>query len=74
MEQDIYVISDEIYCCLVYDKQQFTSFASLGEEVKERTIVINGVSKAYAMTGWRIGYAASPAPIAKVIPTTSAMR
>ena len=74
VEQDIYVISDEIYCCLVYDKQQFTSFASLGEEVKERTIVINGVSKAYAMTGWRIGYAASPAPIAKVIPTTSAMR
>ena len=67
VEQDIYVISDEIYCCLVYDKQQFTSFASLGEEVKERTIVINGVSKAYAMTGWRIGYAASPAPIAKVI-------
>ena len=67
VEQDIYVISDEIYCCLVYDKQEFTSFASLGEEVKERTIVINGVSKAYAMTGWRIGYAASPAPIAKVI-------
>ena len=67
VEKDIYVISDEIYCCLVYDKQKFTSFASLGEEVKERTIVINGVSKAYAMTGWRIGYAAAPAPIAKVI-------
>ena len=67
VEKDIYVISDEIYCCLVYDKQKFTSFASLGEEVKERTIVINGVSKAYAMTGWRIGYAASPAPIARVM-------
>jgi len=67
VEKDIYVISDEIYCCLVYDKQKFTSFASLGEDVKERTIVINGVSKAYAMTGWRIGYAASPVPIAKVI-------
>ena len=67
VEKDIYVISDEIYCCLVYDKQKFTSFASLGEEVKERTIIINGVSKAYAMTGWRIGYAASPAPIAKVM-------
>ena len=67
VEKDIYVISDEIYCCLVYDKQEFTSFASLGEEVKERTVIINGVSKAYAMTGWRIGYAASPAPIAKVI-------
>ena len=67
VEKDIYVISDEIYCCLVYDKQEFTSFASLGEEVKERTVIINGVSKAYAMTGWRIGYAASPAPIAKVM-------
>lgn len=67
VEQDIYVISDEIYSCLVYDKQEFTSFASLGEDVKERTILINGVSKAYAMTGWRIGYAASPAPIAKVM-------
>lgn len=67
VEKDIYVISDEIYCCLVYDKQKFTSFASLGEEIKERTIIINGVSKAYAMTGWRIGYAASPAPIAKVM-------
>ena len=67
VEKDIYVISDEIYCCLVYDKEKFTSFASLGEEVKERTIIINGVSKAYAMTGWRIGYAASPAPIAKVM-------
>jgi len=67
VEKDIYVISDEIYCCLVYDKQEFTSFASLGEEVKERTILINGVSKAYAMTGWRIGYAAAPAPIAKVM-------
>ena len=67
VEKDIYVISDEIYCCLVYDKEEFTSFASLGEEIKERTIIINGVSKAYAMTGWRIGYAASPAPIAKVM-------
>jgi len=67
VEKDIYVISDEIYCCLVYDKQEFTSFASLGEEIKERTIIINGVSKAYAMTGWRIGYAAAPAPIAKVM-------
>ena len=67
VEADIYVISDEIYSCLVYDKQEFTSLAALGEDIKERTIVINGVSKAYAMTGWRIGYAASPAPIAKVM-------
>lgn len=67
IEEDIYIISDEIYSCLVYDKQQFTSIASLGEEVKERTILINGVSKAYAMTGWRIGYAAAPEHIAKVM-------
>ena len=67
VEKDIYVISDEIYSCLVYDKQVFTSLASLGEEIKARTILINGVSKAYAMTGWRIGYAASPAPIAKIM-------
>ena len=44
MDTDIIVISDEIYCCLVYDKQEFTSFASLGEEVKERTILIDGFS------------------------------
>ena len=67
VEQDIYIISDEIYSSLVYDKQKFTSVASLGEEVKERTVLINGVSKAYAMTGWRIGYAAAPAHIAKVM-------
>ena len=64
VEKDIYVISDEIYCCLVYDKEKFTSFASLGEEIKERTIIINGVSKAYAMTGWRMGYLCAPRPIA----------
>ena len=47
--------------------RSFTSIASLGEEVKERTIIINGVSKSYAMTGWRIGYAAAPAHIAKIM-------
>lgn len=67
VEQDIYVIADEIYSCLVYDKQKFTSIASLGEEIKARTVLINGVSKAYAMTGWRIGYAAAPANIATVM-------
>lgn len=63
MEEDIYVIADEIYEKLVYDDFRFHSFASLGEEVKRKTILINGVSKAYSMTGWRIGYAAGPADI-----------
>ena len=67
VEEDIYVLSDEIYFQLVYDDEEFVSFAALGEEVKERTLVINGVSKSYAMTGWRIGYVAAPAAISKVI-------
>ena len=65
--QDLYVIADEIYYRLVYDGRTFTSFAALGEDVKERTIVVNGVSKSYAMTGWRIGFAAAPEHIAKLM-------
>lgn len=67
VKHDLYIIADEIYFKLLYDGRTFTSIASLGEEVKERTIIINGVSKSYAMTGWRIGYAAAPAHIAKVM-------
>ena len=67
VKNDIYVISDEIYYSLVYDGREFTSFASLSEEAKERTIIVNGVSKSYAMTGWRIGYTVSNARIAKVM-------
>ena len=67
IEKDLYIIADEIYYCLVYDQKPFTSIVSLGDEVRERTILVNGVSKAYAMTGWRIGYAASPAAITKVM-------
>jgi len=63
MEEDIYVIADEIYSNLVYDDFRFTSFASLSQEIKKKTIVINGVSKSYSMTGWRIGFAAGPADI-----------
>ena len=66
-EADIYVVSDEIYACLVYDGGEFTSFAALSEDAKERTILINGVSKAYAMTGWRIGYACASEPVATVM-------
>ena len=67
VKHDLYVIADEIYYKLMYDGKPFTSFASLGEDVKERTILINGVSKSYAMTGWRIGYAAANAQITKVM-------
>lgn len=66
-QADIYVISDEIYACLAYDGRTFTSFASLSADAKERTILVNGVSKAYAMTGWRIGYACANDVIAKVM-------
>lgn len=67
VKNEIFVIADEIYYGLVYDGREFTSFASLGDDVKELTILVNGVSKSYAMTGWRIGYTASNAKIAKVM-------
>lgn len=67
VDSDIYVISDEIYYHLVYDGNEFVSFASLGEEVKQRTLLVNGVSKSYAMTGWRIGYVAANEEISRVI-------
>ena len=63
LERDLLVISDEIYERIVYNGFKHVSFASLGREVKERTIVVNGVSKTFAMTGWRIGYAAGPKQI-----------
>ncbi len=63
LEEDIFVIADEIYSRLVYDGFRFTSFASLGEEIKNKTVIINGVSKSYSMTGWRIGFAAGPEEI-----------
>lgn len=64
---DLYVISDEIYYSLVYDDREFVSFASLSDDAFERTILINGVSKSYAMTGWRIGYAAANQQISKIM-------
>ncbi|MBC7349396.1 MAG: pyridoxal phosphate-dependent aminotransferase [Candidatus Aminicenantes bacterium] len=62
-KEDIYLVADEIYSRLVYDGFQFISLAALGEDIKKKTILINGVSKSYSMTGWRIGYAAGPAEI-----------
>ncbi|MDD6024268.1 MAG: pyridoxal phosphate-dependent aminotransferase [Oscillospiraceae bacterium] len=67
IKRDVYIIADEIYYKLVYDGNEFVSIASLGEDVKERSIIINGVSKSYAMTGWRIGYSLAPAHITKVM-------
>lgn len=67
VEYDLFVISDEIYEYLVYDGAEHCSIASLGDKIKENTIVINGVSKSYAMTGWRIGYSASAKPVAKAM-------
>jgi len=67
VKHDLYILSDEVYYRLVYDGKEFTSFASLGDDVRERTIIVNGVSKTYAMTGWRIGYTASNPQIAEVM-------
>ena len=65
IEHDFYIISDEIYELLVYEEAQNICVASLSPAIREKTITINGMSKAYAMTGWRIGYALGPAPIIK---------
>ena len=64
---DILVLSDEIYEKLVYGERKPFSFAASSDWAKEHTITVNGVSKTYAMTGWRIGYLAAPHDIAKVI-------
>jgi aspartate aminotransferase len=58
--RNFFVISDEIYEKIVYDGFTFQSIASLGEEIKKKTIIVHGVSKTYSMTGWRIGYTAGP--------------
>ena len=65
LKHNILIISDEIYEKLIYDGLEHVSIASISKEVKESTIVINGVSKAFAMTGWRLGYAAGLRQIIK---------
>lgn len=64
---DIIIISDEMYEKLIYDNENHISIASLSKDTYERTIVINGLSKSYAMTGWRIGYCAASEKIAKLM-------
>lgn len=66
-ETDVYVISDEIYEKLVYEDELPLSIAAVSPELFDRTIVVNGVSKTYAMTGWRIGYTASNPTLAKAM-------
>lgn len=63
VEHNLYIVSDEMYEKLVYDGYKHTSIASIDNTFKERTIISNGVSKAYSMTGWRIGYTAGPKEI-----------
>jgi len=60
VEKDLYIITDEIYECMVFDSAEHHSIAALSKEIAERTITINGFSKAYSMTGWRVGYATGP--------------
>ncbi len=67
LDKEIFIISDEIYENLVYGSRKHYSIAAFNEKVKDLTILVNGVSKSYAMTGWRIGYTASSAELAKVM-------
>jgi aspartate aminotransferase len=63
VEKNLWLISDEIYEKIVYDNNEFISPASLSPEVKARTLTVNGMSKAYSMTGWRLGYVAGDATV-----------
>ena len=67
LERDLLVISDDIYRSLVYGDAQYVSIAALGPEMAKRTVLVDGVSKTYAMTGWRIGYTAGPLPLIKAM-------
>jgi aspartate aminotransferase len=69
VEHDVFVIADEIYEKMVYDGAEHVSIGSLGPEIFKRTITVNGFSKAFAMTGWRLGYFAAPDPILKAAST-----
>jgi aspartate aminotransferase len=64
---NIYVMSDEIYERLIYGETQFVSFAALSEDAFKRTITLNGLSKAFSMTGWRLGYTAGPLDVIKAM-------
>ena len=65
VEKDIYVVADEVYEKLLYNGKKHVSIASLSQEIYAHSVTINGFSKAYSMTGWRLGYLAAPPEIAK---------
>jgi len=65
----VLILSDEIYEHILFDGRSFVSFGKACPELKDRTLIVNGVAKAYAMTGWRVGYAAGPAPLLKAMNT-----
>ena len=67
VEHNFFVVSDEIYEKLIYDNKRHISIASLGKEIYDLTVTVNGVSKSYSMTGWRIGYAAGPSKLMSAI-------
>ena len=67
VKHDLFVVDDEIYYSLAYDGTEFVSLPSLGPEIKDLCLLVNGVSKSYAMTGWRIGYVLANSKVAKVI-------
>ncbi len=66
---NVLVLSDEIYEHIIFEGRAFVSFGKACPGLKDRTLIVNGVSKAYAMTGWRVGYAAGPAPLVKAMNT-----
>ncbi len=65
----VLILSDEIYEHILFDGRSFVSFGAACPELRDRTLIVNGVAKAYAMTGWRVGYAAGPAPLLKAMST-----
>jgi aspartate aminotransferase len=69
VKHDVWIVSDEMYERMVYGGTKHVSIASLSQDFYDRTITINGLSKAYAMTGWRLGYAAGPIEIIKAMST-----
>ena len=67
--EHVLILSDEIYEHIIFDGRAFVSFGKACPELKDRTLIVNGVAKSYAMTGWRVGYAAGPAPLVKAMST-----
>ncbi|RVA13626.1 aminotransferase class I/II-fold pyridoxal phosphate-dependent enzyme, partial [Mesorhizobium sp. M7D.F.Ca.US.004.03.1.1] len=65
----VLILSDEIYEHIIFDGREFVSFGKACPDLRDRSLIVNGVAKAYAMTGWRVGYAAGPAPLVKAMST-----